>query len=551
MRKLFIFILLIAFVVLFVLYLPKDAPGHIERGPNYEAAVDTLVQKKLDYLQENGIDILVEGKSLRRFGYRLMLEEGTKLLASESFMEDIMGCSVIRYKNGEVKVDRARTSLDYSSSDIKEAEDGEIYIPISDYIDQLGYEVSFSFTKDYVDFKNTDNNNYLPDAYDMRDYGRVTSVKDQGSWGTCWAFSSLGALETVNMPLEELDFSEDHMSINNDFSLDLSEGGDHSMSIAYLASWKGPVYEEDDPYGDGESDSSLTAIKHLKEALIMEDRDDKKIKSAIFKYGGVETSIYMEMPYGDSSSEYYNNETCSYYYDGEEGPTHDLVIVGWNDNYPKENFAKKPENDGAYICKNSWGEKFGEGGYFYVSYEDVNICSQSIVYTKLEDPGNYDNIYQSDILGWVGKMGYNSESAYCANVYTAESDEVLKAISFYATGPDTSFKVFVVTDYKDMSSLNSGRKEVGNGETRYAGYYTVDLNQDIKLKKGQKFAVIMSIKTPGSERPIAIECDGGERTEELDLTDGEGYISAYGEVWVRAEDEEANVCLKAFTDKDR
>ncbi len=548
MRKLLIFMLLVVSVLLVLMYLPGDSPRHIEKGIRYENAVDTLVQKKLEYIQENGIEIRLENKSLRTFGYKIMMKEGTSLMASERFLEDIMGCSVLIYRNGDVKVCRARTTLDYKSSEVEKTEDGEIYIPISDYINQLGYQVSFSFVEDYVNFKNTDGGKYLPEAYDMRDYGRVTPVKDQGSYETCWAFSSLAALETVNMPYEENDFSEDHMSRSNDFSLELKDGGDHSMSIAYLASWKGPVREEDDPYGDGVSDDSLKSVKHLKEALIIDKRDDDKIKSAVFKYGGVETSIYISMTYGNEGSEYYNKETASYYYDGDEEPTHELVIVGWNDHYPKENFAKKPKGDGAYICKNSWGEKFGDDGYFYVSYEDVNICSKSIVYTKLDDADNYDNIYQTDLLGWVGAMGYKSESAYMANVYTAGGDETLKAISFYATGPETTFKVFIVPEYKDETSLNSGRKEIGKGETRYAGYYTVDLSQDIKLKKGQRFAIIMSVKTPGSERPIAIECDGGDRTEGVDLTDGEGFISARGAVWESAESEEANVCLKVFTD---
>ena len=111
----------------------------------------------------------------------------------------------------------------------------------------------------------------------------------------------------------------------------------------------------------------------------------------------------------------------------------------------------------------------------------------------------------------------------------------------------TSISVFVVTDYEEMNSLNRGRKEVGKGETRYAGYYTVDLNQDIELEPGQKYAIIMSITTPGSERPIAIECDAGERTANLDLSDGEGYMSLYGEIWQNSEEKEANICLKAFT----
>ena len=258
--------------------------------------------------------------------------------------------------------------------------------------------------------------------------------------------------------------------------------------------------------------------------------------------------MFLEMSYGASDSEYYNGDTGSYYYDGDMLPNHAVVLVGWDDNYPKERFKKQPTRNGAYICKNSWGEGFGDGGYFYVSYDDSNLCQETIVYSKLVEPNDFDNIYQTDILGWVGQMGFSDEKAYFANVYTAQGDETLKAVSFYSTGSNTKFSVFLVTNYEDEKSLNGGRKEIGQGETRYAGYYTVDLTQEINLEKGQKYAIIVSVETPGSQRPIAIECDGGERTQNLDLTDGEGYISLYGEVWYSAEESNANVCLKAFTD---
>lgn len=62
--------------------------------------------------------------------------------------------------------------------------------------------------------------------------------------------------------------------------------------------------------------------------------------------------------------------------------THDVVVVGWDDNFPKENFTIQPEGDGAFICKNSWGEEFGDDGYFYVSYYDTKICRKSVVYTQ-------------------------------------------------------------------------------------------------------------------------------------------------------------------------
>jgi C1A family cysteine protease len=64
------------------------------------------------------------------------------------------------------------------------------------------------------------------------------------------------------------------------------------MGMAYLAAWKGPVYEKDDPYGDNQTNEDLTAVKHVQEMQIIESKDYEKIKEAVFKYGGVQTSIY-------------------------------------------------------------------------------------------------------------------------------------------------------------------------------------------------------------------------------------------------------------------
>ena len=561
MKKLIIVLLILGLGVLVYLRWPKEVPTEMKESPKKNEALEKMVQSRIDELQSRGIDVLVEGKSIRSFDYVVRMDEGANLKVQDSFLEDVMGCSVLFYKDGKAVVDRADTEISFSPSELShELPDGQsasaasskkkeaILFPISEYISKLGYSVTYNMVKGTVNFTNTDGGKNLPAKYDLREHDRVSPIRDQGTYGTCWAFASLAALETVSMPAEENIYSVDHMSLNNGFTLDLSEGGEHTMSMAYLASWNGPVLEENYVYGDGDTDPNLTAVKHLKEAIIIDGKDDDRIKNAVFKYGGVETSIHMEMTYGAYKSEYYNSDTSSYYYSGSEAPNHDLVIVGWDDNFSKDNFSTPPTKDGAYICKNSWGTSFGDEGYFYVSYEDTNICEKSIVYTKLDDTDDYDNIYQTDLLGWVGQMGFSDEKAYFANVYTAQGDESLEAVSFYATGSSTKFSVYIVTDYEDEKSLNGGRKEIGKGETRYAGYYTVDLTQEINLEKGQKYAIIVSVETPGSQRPIAIECDGGERTQNLDLTDGEGYISLYGEVWYSAEESNANVCLKAFTD---
>ena len=73
------------------------------------------------------------------------------------------------------------------------------------------------------------------------------------------------------------------------------------------------------------------------------------LKSAIFRYGAVETSVYTQMEYVDSKSPYYSPENASYYYDGEELPNHDVVVVGWDDTYAKENFTNSSSSQSVVI----------------------------------------------------------------------------------------------------------------------------------------------------------------------------------------------------------
>ena len=66
----------------------------------------------------------------------------------------------------------------------------------------------------------------------------------------------------------------------------------------------------------------------------------------------------------------------------------------------------------------------------------------------------------------------------------------------------------------------------------------------------EKFAVVLYITTPGSVHPMAVEYAADEVTEHVDLSDGEGYISAMGKKWESAEkDQNCNLCLKVYSDK--
>ena len=412
----------------------------------------------------------------------------------------------------------------------------------------FSYSVPFDIAENVVTAADTDDSAVIPTRFDMREKGRVSKVRNQGSYGTCWAFAATSALESSLYPEEENLFSVDHMSMSNSYNVNQYDGGEYTIGMAYLAAWQGPVYEKDDPYGDGKTNGRLTAVKHVQEMQIIDGKNYEGIKEAVFQYGGVQSSLYSTIRSSQGSSEFYNKDTSAYCYIGTEKPNHDVVIIGWDDNYPASNFNTPLEGDGAFICQNSWGEDFGEGGIFYVSYYDTNIGTHNVVYTRVDETDNYDHIYQSDLCGWVGKMGYDNEEIYGANVFTAEGDEDVAAASFYATGADTSYELYLVHDFEDEKSLDD-RIKVAEGSCKQAGYYTVDFKTPMQVKAGERYAIVLYIKTPGAAHPMAIEYDSGEASlDTVNLEDGEGYISYNGRTFVNVkEKQDCNLCIKAFT----
>lgn len=561
MKKIIGAVLAVIFTILILMALSRHSETQVKKNADNRIYVNQFLADLAEMNNEKGITIAVGEESLSFIEEKPFISAKGSLMFPVNQLTDTFNCSTQVYENGNILIEKGMNSISLyvnsasakingtmmELSDKVQVSEEKLYVPIADIAQYINYDFSIDYTEASVRMTQIAEEVELPAEYDMRVLGRVTPVRDQGLYGTCWAFASLAALETTLTPQENVVFSPDHMSLCNSFSLGQNEGGEYTMAIAYLASWQGPVYESDDPYGDGETDETLEARKHLEEALIIAPKDYQAIKEAIYKYGAVETSIYTQMKTANSWSNYYNRERATYYYNVEAPCNHDIIIVGWDDNFPKEYFTIPPENDGAFICKNSWGTAFGEEGYFYVSYEDANIGTTNVVYSKLGAADNFDHIYQSDLLGWTGQLGYNRESAYFANVYTAGEKEELAAVSFYATDADTSYKVFLVRNFEDTESLND-RILVKEGKFESAGYYTVRLDQPVNLNNNEKFAVIVYIETPGSIHPVAIEYDADERTREFDITDGEGYISLYGNKWVNTEtNQDCNLCLKAFT----
>ena len=515
-------------------------------------------------INSRGIKLQIDGKSVASTAEQIFFDDELQLYISSEVLSEWFLCAANFYSSNHLILEKFNSRIVLSAGQktmmcndqSRElpakvlCRNNHIYVPSQVIEEGLSYAYTWDVNSNTAAFANMKpDERVFPYIYDYRAEGRMPEIKNQSTFGTCWAFASLMALETTLKPETNIDFSEDHMSINNNFSMTQNDGGEYTMAIAYLASWTGPVLEEDDPYGDGYSPEGLEAVVHLQEAQVLESKNYDNIKKSVFLYGGVQSSLYMEMPDSRSTSIYYDENKYSYCYIGPEKPNHDIVIIGWDDTYPASNFTFEPEGDGAFICANSWGEEFGDRGVFYVSYYDSNIGVHNVIYTGIEGTDNYDNIYQTDLCGWVGQIGYDRDYAYFANVYTANDDESLEAVAFYSVAPDSSYEIYIVEDFKDEASFST-RRLLTKGTFGNAGYYTVTIPEKVNLEQGGRYAIVVYIQTPNSKRPVAVEYRGDAATASVVLDDGEGYISPHGDIWIRTEEtKQCNVCLKMFTNK--
>lgn len=563
LKRYAVFLVILITVFLFKFHILELDEAEI--GTFRGGVLDTTVWYPLIAQDVNSqvLRLVIDNKEYTSEKYDFYMDDKRNIMVPVTILRDALNCSAHVYDENRLLVEKHNLSAVMKLDELTAnstgtvihigspfmKKDGGYYVSLNDLSGMLGYSAAFSFENNTLTTADmAENINALPAKYDLRERERMSAIRNQGKYGTCWAFGALTAMESALLPEDSYQFSVDHMSMSNSFHMSQFDGGDYTMGMAYLAAWQGPVYEADDPYGDGETVNDLLPVKHVQEMRILATKDIAAVKEAVFQYGGVQTSLYSSLSNGQGSSRFYNSKTNSYCYIGTEKPNHEVVIIGWDDNYSKDNFSVPLEGDGAFICQNSWGEDFGEDGVFYVSYYDTNITTHNVVYTRIDEVDNYDHIYQSDLCGWVGKIGYDKESMYGANVFTAASDEEIVAGAFYATAPDTEYRMYIVKDFKDETSLKD-RILVAEGVLEDAGYYTIDFEQSVSVDAGEKYAIVLYVYTPGATHPMAIEYDSGNKfLEDVDLDDGEGYISFVGASFVNVKEKQAcNLCIKAFT----
>ncbi len=554
-KKLFtIFTILLVLLVTLQSHTWGDKAGQVEpfRGARLESAVfNPLISKNLN--KSDVVKLSIDGEEYASERGEIILDNNMESLASLTLIRRIFYASSRMVGMNSVVLERNNDSFRFTVGEKAGTKNKEnitlrvapekvgdkVYFSLQDICRIFGYGYEWDNDRKIVGLdSSTAAKPKLRTKFDLRNEGRTASIKNQGTLSTCWAYAATSALESSMLTDSKMIFDADDMARRNTYKRRLDEPGNYMMAVSYLLSWTGPT----------EQGKNGTA-KHLQEVHFYNQDDMDEIKWAVFKNGGVSTSLYAETKEGKfTKSDYYNADKNAYYYYGNKKPNHDVVIIGWDDNYDASNFGHKCPGNGAFICQNSWGDRFGDDGVFYVSYYDTNIGNFGVSYVKIESNTNYDKIYQTDLCGSIGKVGFGTKMSYAANIYKADTNQVVKATGFYNTSRGSEYEVYVVKDYKNTSSF-SEREMVAKGKLDELGYYTIMFDKDIEVSEGSSFAIVLMMKSKQNGKQIAIEYDGNSLTKNVDISDGQGYISSNGVNWDRIETEfDANICLKAYAD---
>ena len=281
----------------------------------------------------------------------------------------------------------------------------------------------------------------IASSFDLRSKINIR-VKNQRETGLCWAFATLGALRTHYSLVynQEYDFSESHLDYITSKEFDeknareRESGGGWNTSSKYFLNKFGPVLESQFPFRKQVSPDEKEEILNMQPVVqvsnfkvfpnIYKKRQAdgtieysgignievsensvqlfrNAVKKHIMANGGLYAGIRTNGNFTGINTGYENTEGAfSQFDDGsiDKGDTgsHVVVIIGWDDNYSRDLFHcknkngefVKPEHNGAYLCLNSYGETWGEGGFQWISYDDAEIESELVGYLNAPQEDN-------------------------------------------------------------------------------------------------------------------------------------------------------------------
>lgn len=392
----------------------------------------------------------------------------------------------------------------------------------------------------------------LPSYYSSVEQGYVSSVKSQ-NYNDCWVYGALGTFESflLKNDLYTGDMSANHANLwgtqhadGEGWVREPYEFGRAKITPGYFTSWQGPVlnskvpdlsiYEfSADTIPTDLADYGVTSIKYLY-------RDDPDTtKRAIMESGGIST-------YYSHTIANYNEDTFAYYVPPDftgSATGHAIEIVGWDDNFSADNFVDTPEGNGAWLVKNSWGENWGDNGYFWISYYDRDIFNSkkykpSFQLLAVDNITEKNKLLQNEIYGatWEFDESYIKEpelTAFQSFEFDAHYNTIDKVI-FESYSVTSDYTVYYVPDKNGTPDSNqSNWVELHKGTIDYAGYICVDIS-DFRIPDQSGSIAVKIGSTRYNETPQIGVCEwltsSGQFTFMHQAQRDQSYVMADGRI---------------------
>lgn len=237
----------------------------------------------------------------------------------------------------------------------------------------------------------TDEQEEIPTAYDLRNDISI-KVENQISGDytkgpSCYSYAKIKMIETYVQKTKGINYnlSEAYYGYN---------GESKDKTFVLESDFPNKMYAQ-----ISNIDEKIEAVKEkavIKNFSYLSNviKNKETVKKYIKKYGAV-----LLVPAGGVQMDNYKGGMYRSKSVGTNGEPHAVVIIGWDDNYSKDNFVyEKPENDGAWLILNSWGTDWANNGIGWISYEDyynsvnnaeligsITLADGETIETKLTD----------------------------------------------------------------------------------------------------------------------------------------------------------------------